>query len=181
RGEHVEYRGQTLTTAGQVDVPGATPPSVLVSALGPLMLRTAGELADGTVTVWTGPEAVDDHIRPTITRAAAAAGRPAPRIVATVIVSVTTDPEGVRQAVADQLGFAAQLPSYRAILDRQGKRGVHETVVAGDETTVAKAVRRYADAGVTELLVGPFGGEREQRRTIETLASLRTETGQPQP
>ncbi|MEV8631026.1 LLM class F420-dependent oxidoreductase [Streptosporangium sp. NPDC051023] len=173
RGEHVEYRGQTLTASGQVDVPGAKPPSVLLSALGPVMLRVAGQLADGTVTVWTGPEAIADHIRPAITRAASEAGRPDPRIVATVMVSVTADPDGVRQRVADQVGFTASFSSYRTILDRQGKAGVHETVVAGDETTVEKALLRYAEAGATELVVSPFGTEHERSRTIELLASLR--------
>ncbi|MFF4989093.1 LLM class F420-dependent oxidoreductase [Streptosporangium saharense] len=172
RGEPVEYHGETVSASGQVDVPGAKAPSVLLSALGPVMLRVAGELADGTVTVWTGPEAIADHVRPAITRAAEEAGRPAPRIVAGVMVSVTADPEGIRRGVAEQVGFAAQLPSYRAMLDRQGKSGVHETVVAGDEETVARAVRKYAEAGTTELLVSPLGDEREQARTLELLARL---------
>ncbi|MFI6795389.1 LLM class F420-dependent oxidoreductase [Streptosporangium canum] len=176
RGEHVEYRGQTLSAAGQVAVPGAEPPSVLISALGPVMLRVAGELADGTVTVWTGPEAIAGHIGPAITRAASEAGRPAPRIVATVLASVTADPDGARRQVDEQVGFAARFPSYRALLDRQGMSGVHETVVAGDETAVARAFRQYAEAGATELLVSPLGGEREQARTLELLASLRDET-----
>ncbi|ACZ91595.1 LLM class F420-dependent oxidoreductase [Streptosporangium roseum] len=176
RGEHVEYRGQTLSAAGQVDVPGAEPPSVLISALGPVMLRVAGELADGTVTVWAGPETIADHIGPGITRAASEAGRPAPRIVATVLASVTADPDGVRRQVDEQVGFAGRFPSYRALLDRQGKSGVHETVIAGDEAVVARAFRQYAEAGATELLVSPLGGEREQERTLELLASLRDET-----
>lgn len=175
RGEHVEYRGQTLSAAGQVAVPGAEPPSVLVSALGPVMLRVAGELADGTVTVWTGPEAIADHIGPAITRAASEAGRPAPRIVATVLAGVTADPDGVRRQVDEQVGSAGRFPSYRALLDRQGMSGVHETVVAGDETAVARAFRQYAEAGATELLVSPLGGERERVRTLELLASLRDE------
>ncbi|WP_262402534.1 TIGR03564 family F420-dependent LLM class oxidoreductase [Actinomadura sp. CNU-125] len=77
RGEDVAYRGETLTAAGTVDAPGATPPSVIVSALGPAMLRVAGELADGTVTTWTDVAAIGDHVVPAITRAAEAAGRPA--------------------------------------------------------------------------------------------------------
>ncbi|MCC5576813.1 LLM class F420-dependent oxidoreductase [Microtetraspora sp. AC03309] len=174
RGEQVEYRGQTLTAVGQVEVPGTKPPSVLVSALGPVMLRIAAELADGTVTVWTGPEAIADYVQPTITRAAAEAGRPAPRIVASVMVSVTDDPDGARRRVAQTVGFAAQFASYRSMLDRQGKSGVHETVVAGDESTLARAIRQYAEAGATELLVSPFGSESEQARTIRVLASLRT-------
>ncbi|MFI6456579.1 LLM class F420-dependent oxidoreductase [Streptosporangium amethystogenes] len=173
RGEQMEYRGETLTAAGRVDVPGAIPPPVLISALGPVMLRLAGELADGTVTVWTGPEAVADHIVPAITRAAEQAGRPAPRIVATVMVSVTADPDGIRRRVTEQVGSAASFPSYRSLLDRQGKSGVHETVVAGDKTVVARAIRRYAEAGATELVVSAVGDERERASTLDVLASAR--------
>ncbi|SEG65445.1 F420-dependent oxidoreductase, MSMEG_4879 family [Thermomonospora echinospora] len=172
RGEPVDFHGETLTAAGRVEVPVPRPPSVLLSALGPVMLRIAGELADGTVTVWTGPESIADHVVPAITRAAAQAGRPDPRIVATVVVSVTADPEGVLQQTVEQLGMAADLPAYRATLDRQGLTGVHETVVAGDEGTVERALRAYADAGATELIVSAHGDERDRARTLEFLASL---------
>jgi F420-dependent oxidoreductase-like protein len=173
RGEQADYHGPSLTAAGQISAPGARAPSVLLAALGPLMLRIAGELADGTLTVWTGPQAVADYVAPAITRAAARAGRPAPRIVASIIVSVTADPDGVRDRVAAALGAAGQLPSYRAMLDRQGRAGVHETVVAGDERTVEQAVRAYAEAGATELVASLSGGEQDRARTREFLAALR--------
>jgi F420-dependent oxidoreductase-like protein len=53
RGEPADHRGPALTAVGQLTAPGARPPSVLLAALGPVMLRIAGELADGVVTVWT--------------------------------------------------------------------------------------------------------------------------------
>ncbi|MEX5631493.1 TIGR03564 family F420-dependent LLM class oxidoreductase [Parafrankia sp. FMc2] len=173
RGEPVDHRGQAVTAAGMVDAAGVPAPSVLLSALGPVMLRTAGELADGTVTVWTGPELVGDYIAPTITRAAAAAGRPGPRVVATVVASVTDDPDGARQWVAEQLGFAAGFPGYQAVLERQGRTGVAETIVVGDEDTVGQALAAYAAAGTTELVVGPIGDAQAQAQTLDLLASLR--------
>jgi F420-dependent oxidoreductase-like protein len=173
RGEEVEHRGEALSAAGVVDVPGSTPPSVLVSALGPTMLRIAGELADGTTTVWAGPEVIGEHIAPAITKAAAEAGRPAPRIVATIPVSVTADPDGVREDLATRLGAASHFASYRRLLDRQGKTDTSETLVAGDEDAVAAAIHRFARAGVTELIASVAGGEQDQIRTVETLAHLR--------
>ncbi|EIV91098.1 TIGR03564 family F420-dependent LLM class oxidoreductase [Frankia sp. QA3] len=173
-GEAVDVHGETVTAVGRLDAPVATPPSVLLSALGPVMLRIAGELTDGTVTVWTGPRTVGDHIVPTITRAAAAAGRPAPRVVATVMACVTAHPDRVRAEVASQVGFASELPAYRAILDRQGLSGVHETVIAGTGEAVERALRRYADAGATELVVGPIGDPREHARTLDVVAALRS-------
>jgi F420-dependent oxidoreductase-like protein len=173
RGEEVEYRGHALSAAGVVDVPGSTPPSVLVSALGPTMLRIAGELADGTTTVWAGPDVIGDHIAPAITSAAARAGRPAPRIVATIPVSVTADPDGVREELAARLGAASQFASYRRLLDQQGKTDTSETLVAGDEDVVAAAIHRFAQAGVTELVASVAGDEHDHARTIETLTHLR--------
>jgi alkanesulfonate monooxygenase SsuD/methylene tetrahydromethanopterin reductase-like flavin-dependent oxidoreductase (luciferase family) len=131
----VDLRGQSLTAVGAIDAPGTEAPAVLLSALGPMMLRAAGELADGTVTTWTGPELIGDFIAPTITRAAAEAGQPAPRVVATAIASVTADPDATRRMIAEQFGFASQLPGYQAVLERQGLSGVEDTVVTGDEDT----------------------------------------------
>ncbi|WP_345576357.1 LLM class flavin-dependent oxidoreductase [Nonomuraea rosea] len=169
RGEAVDYRGATLSVTGQVTVPGATPPPVLLSALGPVMLRIAGELADGTVTVWTGARAVAEHIVPRITEAARAAGRPAPRVVASAMVAITNDPEKVRRRIAEQFGFAGDFAGYRAMLDRQGMSGIHETVIAGSERTVEAEIARYAAAGATDLLVSPVGDEEEQSRTFAFL------------
>ncbi|CAO5259459.1 TIGR03564 family F420-dependent LLM class oxidoreductase [Frankia sp. AgKG'84/4] len=173
RGEAVEIRGQSVTAIGRVDAPVAITPSVLLSALGPAMLRAAAELADGTVTVWTGPRTVAEHIVPTITKAAAAAGRPDPRVVTAVGVCVTANPDRVRTAVAEQVGFAADFPAYRAVLDREGLRGVEETIVAGDEADVERALRRYADAGSTELLVSVLGDPAQRARTIDVVSGLR--------
>jgi F420-dependent oxidoreductase-like protein len=169
RGEAVDYRGQTLSVTGQVDVPGADAPPVLLAALGPTMLRIAGELADGTVTVWTGAQVVAEHIVPRITEAARAAGRPSPRIVASAMVAITDDPDAVRGDIGARLGFAGDFASYRSMLERQGLSGVHETVIAGDERTVEKEVARYADAGVTDFLVSPVGDAQEQARTLAFL------------
>ncbi|GGU92575.1 LLM class F420-dependent oxidoreductase [Actinomadura cremea] len=169
RGETVEHRGETLTAAGTVDAPGATPPPVILSALGPAMLRVAGELADGTVTTWTGAEAIADHIVPAITKAAESAGRPAPRVLAGALVALTTDPDGVRRELGERFGAATDFPAYRATLERQGLSGVQETVIAGDETEVAAQLRRFADAGATDLLISPYG---DTARVLELAASL---------
>ncbi|MEV5711973.1 TIGR03564 family F420-dependent LLM class oxidoreductase [Actinoallomurus sp. NPDC052274] len=173
RGEEVDHHGEVITVAGRTIVPGAVAPPVLLAALGPVMLGIAGELADGVVTVWTGPRAIGEHVAPTIGRAAERAGRPGPRVVAGVMVSVTHDPDGVRQSVAAAVGAAGRLPSYRAILDRQGMSGVHETVIAGDEDTVERSIRTYADAGATEFVASLVGDERERARTLALLSAIR--------
>jgi F420-dependent oxidoreductase-like protein len=173
RGDSVDYRGQTLTAAGAVSIPGGVPaPSVLVAAMGPRMVRLAGELADGTATWMTGPKALGEHIVPAITKAAADAGRPAPRVVAGLPVCVTDTVEDVRARIAEQFALAAQVPEYRATLDREGAAGPQDVAIVGTETEVARALARLRDAGVTEFMAAPYGTADEQNRTVDLLAEL---------
>jgi F420-dependent oxidoreductase-like protein len=170
-GESVAHEGETLTAAGAVGLPGPPPP-VLLAALGPAMLRAAGELADGAVTWMTGPRTLADHIVPSVTRAAEAAGRTRPRVVAGLLVCVTSDEAGVRDRVAERFALAGQVPEYRATLDREGAAGPQDVAIVGDEDTVARRLRRLAEAGVTDFLAAPFGDPGEQSRTVGVLADL---------
>jgi F420-dependent oxidoreductase-like protein len=164
-GEPTDYAGERLTARGQLDIAGADAPELVLAALGPRMLKTAGELTAGTTTSWAGPEVIESFIRPTIDRAAAAAGRPEPQVIAGVCVAVTDDPDSVRQWIGERFGAAGTMPSYRAVLDRGGKAGPEDTAVLGDEAAVAKELQRYADAGTTEFLVCPVGPDAEVVRT----------------
>lgn len=47
---NVAFDGETLKANAMVEVPGASPPSVLIAAHGLAMLRIAGEHADGGET-----------------------------------------------------------------------------------------------------------------------------------
>jgi alkanesulfonate monooxygenase SsuD/methylene tetrahydromethanopterin reductase-like flavin-dependent oxidoreductase (luciferase family) len=145
------------------------PPSVLVGALGPAMLRVAGELADGTITLWTTAASLADHVVPAITRAA---GRGKPRVVASTFVCVTSDADDRRAWVAENFGIAGQIPSYRAMLDRSHAAGPQDTVIVGDETAVERQIRQLFDAGATDLMAILLGPEDEQARTTRLLANL---------
>jgi F420-dependent oxidoreductase-like protein len=166
-GEPIDYVGERLTARGHVDITGAETPELILAALGPRMLKTAGELTAGTTTSWAGPEVIENFIRPTIDRAATAAGRPEPQVIAGVCTAVTDDPDATRQWIHDQFGAAGDMPAYRAVLDRGGKAGPADTAVLGDEETVAKELQRFADAGTTEFLVCPVGTDAERARTIQ--------------
>jgi F420-dependent oxidoreductase-like protein len=168
RGEPVEHRGSGLTAVGAVGVPGAAAPPVLLAALGPAMLRVAGELADGTVTWMTGPRTVHEHVVPRLTRAAV--GRPAPRVVVGLPTCVTADERGARERIGAYFTMAAQVPEYRATLDREGVAGPADVAVVGDEDAVLRQVHRLRDAGATEFLAAPFGTPQEQQRTTAALA-----------
>ena len=166
RGESVDHRTDTLTAFGAVGVPGAEPPEVLLAALGPAMLRVAGELADGAVTWMTGPRTLADHIVPTITRYAAA-----PRVVAGLLTCVTHNEAAVRARIGEQFAIAEQVAEYRAVLDREGVTSPGDVVVAGDEDSVSRQLRRIRDAGATDFLAVPYGTEEEQARTLKVLAA----------
>jgi 5,10-methylenetetrahydromethanopterin reductase len=172
-GERTEFQGDHYRVAAQLTVPGASRPPVLVAALGPVMLRLCGRLADGTATWMGGLTYLRDIAVPTITAAAAAAGRPAPRIVAGLPVCVTTDAAAAR-ADADRI-FAVygQLPSYRATLDRGGAAGPGEVAIVGNEHEVEAQIAALAAAGVTDFNASIFpatGGSVE--RTYELLSHL---------
>ncbi|MEU7818244.1 TIGR03564 family F420-dependent LLM class oxidoreductase [Pseudonocardia sp. NPDC049154] len=169
-GREAEVHGEALTAVGGVTAPGATPPPLLLAAHGPRMLRLAGARADGVLTTWTTPRAVGEEVVPAVTTAAA--GRPAPQVVAGVVASLTADPDGTRSWVAETFAPADGLPSYRDSVRRQGLGGVADTVIAGDEGTLEAAVRAFADAGATELQLIPAGPPADRERTIAFVASL---------
>jgi len=172
RGEEVAFQGRFWTAAGSVSVPGAEPPPVFLSALGPRMLQLTGELADGTITTWAGPKSIDGYFLPTLARAAEAAGRPTPAVIAGVCVCVTDDPDGARRWIDDRYGLAKNLPAYRPVFDREGAAGPADVLVAGDEEAVAREFARFAAVGVTELQVIACGSDAEQARTVAFAADL---------
>lgn len=172
-GAAASFTGETLTAHGSVNVPGADPFPVLVAALGPRMLELTGALADGTITWMTGPATLERHTVPAITKAAADAGRPAPRVVVSLPVCVTDDVDGARSRAASVFQVYGLLPSYRAMLDREGAAGPADVAIVGDEATVAAGIRRVADAGATDFSAAEFGADTDERkRTRELLRSL---------
>lgn len=179
RGEPVEHHSETLVAVGQLQLPPTTPPQVLLAALGPAMLRIAGEQADGTVTWMAGPRTLDRHIVPTLTRAAQSAGRRSPRVVAGALVCVTDGSDNARSQIATRYEMAGQVPEYRAVLDREGATGPQDIAVVGDEQSVADQLQRFADAGVTELAAAPTGTPADQVRTMALLAELAPTSASP--
>jgi F420-dependent oxidoreductase-like protein len=169
----VQYTGETLAANLSVDVAGALPCPILVAALGTQMLELAGRVADGTCTWMTGPATLAEHTTPTITKAAEEAGRPAPRISASLPVRVTSDVDAARGQAAQIFQIYGMLPSYRAMLDREGAAGPEDVAIIGDEATVRAAIQRVADSGATDFVAVEFGGSPTERaETRELLRSL---------
>ena len=177
-GQPVDVQGETLRAAtlmGPITVDGAGPVPVLVAALGPALLRVAGELADGTLTWMAAPRVVADRIAPSITAAAEAAGRPRPRIGIGLPVAVTNDVDAILQRAASTYAIYGTLPSYRKLLDEAGLDGPAGVVIAGDEDEVADRIRALADVGATELLASPIGSRAVREETVRVLGVLARE------
>jgi F420-dependent oxidoreductase-like protein len=131
--------------------PAAEPPGVMLAAMGPRMLRLAGERTDGTILWLAGPRSIEQQIKPALDAAASAAGRPTPRIVASVPVCVTAHADDVRGAVAAILGGYNDLPSYRGVMDAEGAGGPADVAIVGDEDEVRAGMRAFAEAGCTDF------------------------------
>lgn len=164
-----------------MDVTDWAPNPVLLAALGPMMLRIAGEHASGTILWLADERAIGDHVVPRITKAAAGAGRPAPRIVAGVPVAVCGSDEvaAAREFANKVLGHAEFCPNYQQLLDRGDATDVGDILAAGSESDVARRLHAFRDAGVTDLALRPLalGSDRASRlasreRTLAFLASL---------
>ncbi|MUL49795.1 TIGR03564 family F420-dependent LLM class oxidoreductase [Mycobacterium sp. CBMA293] len=154
----VNFHGEEFTAAPEfpVTVAGGAPLPVYVAAMGPKALRVTGELADGTLPYLAGPRTVEEFIVPTITAAATAAGRPAPKVIAAVPVLVTDDVNEGRARAAEALGFYATIPSYARVIAREGADSVIDLAAVGTAAQVTAQLRRYLDAGATDVVLSPL-------------------------
>jgi F420-dependent oxidoreductase-like protein len=174
--ENDEYRVHS-----PMDVTDWGPRPVLLAALGPVMLSVAGKHASGTILWLADERAVAEHVVPRITRAAAEAGRPAPRVVAGVPVALCPKDEvDAARAWANRvLGHSEFCPNYQRLLDRGDAKNEGDILAAGDESAVVDRLRAFRDAGATDLAIRvlALGPDRESRiesrkRTLAFLASL---------
>jgi F420-dependent oxidoreductase-like protein len=168
----VDYDGQLFRAHTTFNVGAQRRPSVLVAAMGPQMLKVTGQLADGTDTWMTGPRTLETLTVPTISSAAAAAGRPAPRIAAGMPVCVTSHADEMREVAATDFRHHADFPTYRRMLDLEGAAGPADVAVIGDEAGVQRGLERYRDVGVTDFIACLFGSPEDRGHTLSALRDM---------
>jgi F420-dependent oxidoreductase-like protein len=182
--EKVDVENELFRVHSPLDVADPVETPVLIAALAPVMLRIAGEMTSGTILWMADERAIGEHVVPRITKAAAGAGRPAPRIVAGVPVALCgkNEVQAARDYASRLLGHAELSPNYLRLLEHGDATDVGDVMAAGDESDVLERLRRFRDAGVTDLAarVVPFGADRDSRiegrhRTQAFLASLASE------
>ena len=171
-GRPVRFAGSEYAVDFPTHLPKLPRIPLLLAALGDRMLELAGRRADGTLLWMVGPRTIEGHIAPKIRRAAEAAGRPSPRIVAGVHVALVSDTEGARAKLEQMLGMYRMMPSYAAMLDREQARSIADVALIGDEAILDAGLRRLRDLGVSDfeasILALDEGGE---RRTLDFLQS----------
>lgn len=163
---------ETLTARGQIDIPNAEAPAVLVAALGPQMLKVTGRLGDGTITWMTGAKTIAELTAPTISAAAEEAGRPAPQVVVGLPICVTAEVDAARERAAKEYEIYGQLPSYRAMLDNEGLDGPADLALIGDAAEIRDRLAVFEAGGMTTFAASAFGSDTERAATREFLQSL---------
>lgn len=167
RGETANFEGKQYSVRGvNFSIPGVERLPVVIAALGPVMLKLAAEMADGTSTWMVGPKTMGNHIVPEL-------GRDDATVVGGVPVALTTNIDAAREKIARDLVIYGQLPSYRAMLDREGIDGPADLAIVGDENTVRGEIKRFEDAGVTHFSAAIMDVEEgAYDRTLDFLSTL---------
>jgi F420-dependent oxidoreductase-like protein len=177
----VEVENELFTIRQPFDITDITPTPVMIAALGPVMLKLAGERAAGTVLWLADERTIASHVVPTITKAAGAAGRPAPRIMAGVPVCLCRDDEvdAAVERTNRTLSEVVASPNYMRLMEHGDAKMIGDVLICGPEAAMEKRLRNFAESGVTDLnaRIVPLGADREEikasaQRTREFLASV---------
>ena len=172
-GKPVSHAGEAFNVNGGVSVPGGTRPNVVIAALGEQMLKVTAALADGTLTWCTGPQTLANHTIPTLKAAAEKAGRDSTRVIAALPVCVTNNREAALKRAAQVFVVYGQLPSYRAMLDKEGAAGPADIAIIGSASEVADRIMALGEIGVTDFAAVEFGATpdevAETRSVVKSL------------
>ena len=181
-GQSVHFEGEHLTARTELGIE-ASPPLILVAALGPRMLRFAGErTAAAPLLGQCGPKTIAEYVLPHLLEGAERGGRSdKPRIMALVRVCVT-DEHAPAYALAKEISaFYQSFPSYQRVLAKENLDHPADLHLIGSAQQVLDGLAAYAEAGVTDLRVevsAPCVATTE--RTKEVLADhLNGRSGHP--
>jgi len=172
RGEPARFEGEEFRANLALDVPQERPVPILIAALGDEMLKIAGSQAAGTILWATGPRAIESHIAPKLRKAAREAGRPEPRIVAGMHIVLTSQPDKAHERVSRMLALYGQMPSYRAMIEKEGVEAMAELALVGDEKVLDAGLERLQNLGVSDFQASIVRAEDgAEERTLQYLAS----------
>jgi F420-dependent oxidoreductase-like protein len=154
---NVDVANEHFRVQAPLTVPGATDVPVMLAALAPRMLALCAERTAGTILWMADERAVAEHVVPRLVSAAEAAGRPRPRVLACLPVSLTTDVDAGRERAARAFSVYEHIPTYQRILAAGGEATPADVSVIGDEAAIERRLRAFESAGVDEVIASVFG------------------------
>ncbi len=164
-GKQVDVDGQYVRCHAELPLPARPPVEVGVGVLRSATARLAGTVADAAITWLTPASYLRDVVVPAVHKAAAGAGRDAPRVVAIVPVALARpERDPVALAGASNAAHLAQ-PHYQAMLARAGidaEAGPQALLdggafLYGEPEQLRSAFAAYATAGVDEIVLNVTG------------------------
>ena len=174
QGEEVTFRGKALhvTEASLGDAAPKEKVPIYIAALGPRMLRLAGEMADGVLLSWAASSYLKEAIRQ-VREGAVSAGRDPDDVVISgyVRVAVADDPDSIgaaRSALQREIGRYAGNPFYRTFFRQMG----FEAEMAAAEQALARGDVAGAEAAITPAMqdhLALLGSGGECREELERI------------
>jgi alkanesulfonate monooxygenase SsuD/methylene tetrahydromethanopterin reductase-like flavin-dependent oxidoreductase (luciferase family) len=178
---HVKLGNMVIPMARKAPVP------LLISALGLKAFRLAGEISDGALS-WMCPlPYLLNQGLPALRAGAEAWHRPAPPLVAHMLVAMSTDEAAVQAATRQrvvqyaavafyarmfaQAGFPQAVEGNEAELDALAQT----LLISGDEATVRNRIQELLESGLDELMLQlvPVADEaNERKRLLQMIGSL---------
>lgn len=156
----VDYQGEYFQV--KATLPRTAPVPILTSVLRERAFELAGEIADGALS-WLCP--VPYLLKtglPALRASARRQGRPAPPLVAHVLVAISDDRPAVLQATRVQIQSYGRLPFYASMFADAGHpvgpQGtmpddlIESLVISGSAATIADRLRELLASGLDELL-----------------------------
>jgi alkanesulfonate monooxygenase SsuD/methylene tetrahydromethanopterin reductase-like flavin-dependent oxidoreductase (luciferase family) len=180
------YHGEFFQVAFPMSCQAQVP--LMISALGLKAFRLAGEIADGALAGMCPIPYLLQSALPALRAGAEARKRPAPPIIAHVLIALSTDEAAalrvVRQRVQmvarsssffaqmfAQAGFAGAVDGNKAELDALARA----VMVSGDEATVRQRVQELLASGLDEVqlqLMPIADEERERKQLLKLVGTL---------
>jgi alkanesulfonate monooxygenase SsuD/methylene tetrahydromethanopterin reductase-like flavin-dependent oxidoreductase (luciferase family) len=165
-GEAVDFNGETVSVSRPA-TGSARVPRVLIGGRGEAALRRVARSGDGWLPMWLSPDALRDGAA---RLAELLVDRPATTlpIVLLVLVCVDDDLDRARRTAAEHLDGQYRLPL----------KAVERWTLLGPPAVVAEELRRYLDAGVSELILMPLGPQplHQYERFADVRERLRATT-----
>lgn len=197
-GKKLDVEGRTLRSKGfrLTGDPGSTVP-IFIAALGPRMLKLAGEVADGVILYLFTPDGAREAISQ-VREAARSAGRDPDSIdvVARIPIAIDQDPEMLKYVLRRLMVTYAMVDVYNASIGRQGyakeasaiaerwKEGDREGAAAavtdemlyafylqGDRDSCASGLERFREAGIKTPVLYPVSVAGDPAQRLKEIRS----------